>query len=79
MKVQEKKQEMPEERLPEAAVFHPARVRSIGPNLWRYRHPDPCLPPLPEDFWNAAKSDFGMRDGDVVIFTAGGKVELIMA
>ena len=52
-------------------AFAATGLRPLGAGVWLYRHEGgrPAAPP--EAFWAEAKRDFGMKDGDCVIFIAG--------
>ena len=72
-------QDAPEQDAPKTYTpgFIPAQLHSLGGGVWVYRHPDKAEEP-PDEFWREAKSDFGMKDGDCVIFLAGKQAALIV-
>jgi len=48
----------------------PAKLRPLGGRVWFYSH-DGDEPEVPPDaFWAPAKTNYGMKDGDCVIFVA---------
>ena len=49
----------------------------MGSGVWVYRH-DGELPESLESFWELARRNFGMKDGDCVIFVAGKEAILIV-
>lgn len=72
-------QPMPEE-LPVviSSAYSASRLLTLGSGVWIYKH-EGGKPSVPaEDFWAIPKRDYGMKAGDVVIFTSGKQARLVV-
>ena len=73
--MKEKKQET-EER--EAPIFQPEGLSLLGANVWAYRHKGEMPESVPNEFWQEARRNFGMKDNACVILIENKKAALVV-